>query len=129
MRNTTIIRGAAILLALLVATDTAQARIYEFNGTRQQVRAACTGAGASLNEGASYTSCGKGGKGVICYDGGKCLASGRRGLGAWGIRSKDYQPPQSLVDTGGSSGGAAVAPSAPVPSAPAPSAPTGPIYN
>lgn len=121
MRSKTIIRSATLLLALLV-TEAAHARIFEFNGTRQQVRAACNGAGSHLNEGPTYTSCGTSrGTGVICYDGGKCWGSARR-LSSGGLRPKVIpQVPQSLIEPGSSSGSSAPA------SAPAPTPP--PIFD
>jgi hypothetical protein len=129
MRNTTVLRGAAILLALLVTVDAAYAsiKVTHFPGTRDQLRSACKGEGKELVEGRDHTICFTATTGVVCGDDKKCVSSGPRTIGDWGFRTRDRQVPQSLVDAGGSSGGGAVAPSAP--SGPAPSAPTPPIFN
>ena len=119
MQNTTIIRSAAVLLALFVTVDAAQAWTKDFPGTRGQVRASCTGEGRELIEGGDHSIClnQNNGTGVVCYDNGKCSGTGPRTIGAWGIRTRDYQPPQSLVASGSSSGPSA-APTDPAPSAP-----------
>jgi hypothetical protein len=79
-----------------------------------------------LTEGSNTTMCQNlnNNTGVICGDDGRCAGSGPRTIGMWGFRTREYQPPQSLVDSGGSSGSAAAAPSAPAPTTSAP-----PIFN
>lgn len=122
MRNISITRGAAVLLALFVTMDAASAsiRVTHFPGTRDQVRSACKGGGAELIEGKDHTICLKGGSGVVCGDDGKCVSSGPRTIGDWGVRTRDRQAPQSLIDSGGSSS---------APAAPAPTPTTPPIFN
>jgi hypothetical protein len=129
MRKITVFRGAAVMLALLVSTEAAQAWYVDYTGTRDEIRAACTAEGDLLWDDTHFTQCfTASGVTVFCYGGGFCRRTGERDIsGGRGFRTRDYQPPQSLVDTGGSSNGSAVAPS--TPSAPAPSAPTGPIFN
>lgn len=129
MRDTTIISGTAILLALLVTTDAVQAKIrtFTFQGSRDPVRTACKGEGRQLIEGKDHTICFTPTSGVVCYDDGVCNGSDPRTVGAWGLRSRDYQSAPSLVDSGGLSGGNGAASGAG--SASTPNAPTPPIFN
>ncbi len=79
MKNSTI--RAALLGALLLTAGTSEAFAWykSFNGTQDQVRAACTGPGMVLNEASpGVTSCRNENKGtsVACNDQGHCNGSG-----------------------------------------------------
>ena len=119
MRNTNLLRSGAVLFALLITADATQAiSVRHFPGSRDQVRASCKGEGRELIEGGDYSACMSHNSGVVCGDDGKCIGTGPRTVGAWGIRTRDYQPPMSSMDSGGRSSEGVAAPKSSPPATP-----------
>jgi hypothetical protein len=120
MRKTIIFSGATLMLALLVSTEPAQAWFMEYRGTPEELRATCAG---ELAEAVSFTTCfTENGLWIQCWYAGWCRRGGERDIsGGRGFGTRNYQPPQSLIDSGGNGGGTTAAP------APAPSGSGGPI--
>jgi hypothetical protein len=77
MTKTSIVTLAFTSLLLLGSVTETFAWTKSFNGTRDQVRAAC-GAGMQVQEFESATSCynASNGNAVVCNDGGRCTGTG-----------------------------------------------------
>jgi hypothetical protein len=88
MRMKQIIAGTAVLLTLLITVDVANAFVVKFNGTQDQVRAACTGPDRVLIDSPGDTTCidKSKGTGVSCGPAGDCHGSGpRRASGSFDV--------------------------------------------
>lgn len=113
-----VLAGAAMLLVLLASIDAANAITNtQFKGSRDQVRAACTGSGTTLVEGRDHSTClnSNNNTGVTCDDSQNCWGSGPRRASDEVVVPLGSGTPMSLSEsTEGGSAPTAGAPTAPV---------------
>ncbi|RYE08298.1 MAG: hypothetical protein EOP22_13990 [Hyphomicrobiales bacterium] len=78
MSRLPLLATAAALAFAIASVAPAHAWVKSFEGTRGQVRSACSAVGGELIEGGTNTTCfnHKNGTGVSCGDDGKCTGSG-----------------------------------------------------
>jgi hypothetical protein len=100
----------AVIVGSMSIADLAEAKIkiIHFKGTRDQVRAACDG--GVLVEGKDQTYCGgQNGRGVTCWDDGRCIGTGARPTGGESYQAvpgpvwlpmQSYQPGTSVPSAG-----------------------------